>query len=139
MVCGRGTQSILRARRACDTWSSGPSTSPLERGKKRHHFMQKLRRFMLLAAIVAAAGAFYSRLHTPQSTADTSAQQSRGLDSPSDTSGSQHSPFQCDGRAYCSQMTSCAEAKYFLEHCPNVKMDGDHDGVPCERQWCTSG
>jgi hypothetical protein len=44
--------------------------------------------------------------------------------------------FQCDGRVYCSQMTSCAEAKYFLKNCPGVKMDGDNDGIPCERQWC---
>lgn len=46
--------------------------------------------------------------------------------------------FQCDGRQYCSQMTSCEEAKYFLRNCPNTEMDGDHDGVPCESQWCTS-
>jgi hypothetical protein len=45
--------------------------------------------------------------------------------------------FTCDGRMYCSQMTSCAEATYFLQHCPNVKMDGGRrDGVPCESQWC---
>ncbi len=44
--------------------------------------------------------------------------------------------FRCDGRTYCSQMTSCAEATYFLKHCPGVKMDGNHDGVPCEKQWC---
>ena len=44
--------------------------------------------------------------------------------------------FRCDGRQYCSQMTSCAEAKYFLLNCPGVKMDGDHNGVPCEKQWC---
>ena len=44
---------------------------------------------------------------------------------------------QCDGRTMCSQMTSCTEAKYFLAHCPGVKMDGNHDGVPCEMQWCT--
>jgi hypothetical protein len=44
--------------------------------------------------------------------------------------------FACDGRTYCSQMTSCAEAEYFLSHCPGTKMDGDHDGIPCERQWC---
>ncbi len=36
-----------------------------------------------------------------------------------------------------SQMTSCAEATFFLKSCPGVKMDGDHDGVPCEAQWCT--
>ena len=44
--------------------------------------------------------------------------------------------FSCDGRQYCTQMTSCAEAIYFIRHCPNTKMDGDNDGVPCERQWC---
>jgi hypothetical protein len=44
--------------------------------------------------------------------------------------------FACDGRTYCSQMHSCAEAEYFLKNCPGTKMDGNHDGVPCERQWC---
>ena len=44
--------------------------------------------------------------------------------------------FKCDGRKYCSQMTSCAEAKRFLQNCPNTEMDGDGDGVPCESQWC---
>jgi hypothetical protein len=46
------------------------------------------------------------------------------------------SAFKCDGRTYCSQMSSCAEAEYFLAHCPGVKMDGDHDGIPCEEQHC---
>lgn len=45
----------------------------------------------------------------------------------------------CDGRTHCSQMTSCAEATWFLKHCPGVKMDGDRDGVPCEQQWCGVG
>jgi hypothetical protein len=44
--------------------------------------------------------------------------------------------FKCDGRIYCSQMTSCAEATYFLKNCPGTKMDGDNDGIPCESQWC---
>ena len=44
--------------------------------------------------------------------------------------------FKCDARIYCSQMTSCAEATYFLRNCPGTKMDGDNDGIPCERQWC---
>ncbi|MGN0857816.1 MAG: excalibur calcium-binding domain-containing protein, partial [Stenotrophomonas sp.] len=30
----------------------------------------------------------------------------------------------------------CEEARYFLRHCPNTKMDGDGDGVPCEQQLC---
>jgi hypothetical protein len=46
------------------------------------------------------------------------------------------SPFKCDGRTYCSQMTSCAEATYFLKNCPGTKMDGNNDGIPCESQWC---
>jgi hypothetical protein len=45
-------------------------------------------------------------------------------------------PFKCDGRTHCSQMMSCEEATYFLRNCPNVKMDGNNDGVPCEQQWC---
>ncbi|MBS4017032.1 MAG: cold shock domain-containing protein [Dechloromonas sp.] len=44
--------------------------------------------------------------------------------------------FRCDGRQHCSQMTSCAEAEYFLRHCPAVKMDGDGDGRPCETGPC---
>jgi Excalibur calcium-binding domain len=44
--------------------------------------------------------------------------------------------WRCDGRQHCSQMSSCAEAKFFLANCPNTKMDGDHDGIPCEQQWC---
>ena len=43
--------------------------------------------------------------------------------------------FKCDGRQHCSQMHSYEEAKFFLQNCPNVKMDGDLDGVPCERQF----
>jgi hypothetical protein len=46
------------------------------------------------------------------------------------------SSFSCDGRTHCSQMSSCEEATYFIKHCPNTKMDGDNDGVPCESQWC---
>jgi hypothetical protein len=29
-------------------------------------------------------------------------------------------------------MGSRAEAEYFLSNCPDTKMDGDHDGIPCE-------
>jgi cold shock CspA family protein len=44
--------------------------------------------------------------------------------------------FRCDGRTRCAQMTSCEEAAYFLRNCPDTEMDGDGDGIPCERQWC---
>jgi hypothetical protein len=48
----------------------------------------------------------------------------------------QRTHFTCDGRTHCSQMTSCAEAKFFLANCPDVQMDGNSDNEPCERQWC---
>jgi len=44
--------------------------------------------------------------------------------------------FKCDGRTHCSQMTSCEEATFFLNNCAGVQIDGNNDGVPCERQWC---
>jgi len=46
--------------------------------------------------------------------------------------------FRCDGRTRCSQMTSCAEARFFLTNCPGTQMDGDNDGIPCEQQWCNN-
>ncbi len=49
---------------------------------------------------------------------------------------SPQSSFTCDGRTRCSQMTSCAEATFFIQNCSGTEMDGDRDGVPCEKQWC---
>lgn len=43
--------------------------------------------------------------------------------------------FKCDGRIHCSQLSSKTEAKWFLNNCPGTKMDGDHDGDPCEQQF----
>ncbi|PNE01845.1 cold-shock protein [Alcanivorax sp. MD8A] len=46
--------------------------------------------------------------------------------------GTYQQDFRCDGRLHCSQMTSRAEAEFFTKNCPNTKMDGDRDGIPCE-------
>jgi hypothetical protein len=54
------------------------------------------------------------------------------IEMPAETSN-----YRCDGRIHCSQMTSCAEATWFLRNCPGTKMDGDNDGVPCEQQFCS--
>lgn len=40
--------------------------------------------------------------------------------------------FRCDGRRYCSEMTSREEAEFFVKNCPDTAMDGDNDGIPCE-------
>jgi len=49
---------------------------------------------------------------------------------------SNNTAFQCSGKIYCSEMSSCAEAKFYLRNCPGTKMDGNNDGIPCEKQWC---
>jgi len=47
-----------------------------------------------------------------------------------------NSAYRCEGKVYCAEMRSCDEAVFYLRNCPNTKMDGDGDGVPCESQWC---
>jgi cold shock CspA family protein len=47
--------------------------------------------------------------------------------------------YHCDGRKRCTQMTSCEEAKFFLANCPDVEMDANFNGIPCEQMWCTGG
>lgn len=42
------------------------------------------------------------------------------------------SQYSCQGKTYCSQMSSCEEAQFYQSNCSGTKMDGDGDGVPCE-------
>lgn len=39
----------------------------------------------------------------------------------------------CAGKKYCAQMSSCAEAQFYLTQCGLSHMDGDGDGQACER------
>ena len=87
----------------------------------------------LVVVGLVATGVFgYARLQRPAPAADLVPL------SAADAVASPAAAFRCDGRTHCSQMTSCAEAKFFLAHCPGTQMDGNRDGVPCEQQWCTS-
>lgn len=43
--------------------------------------------------------------------------------------------FTCQGKIWCTEMKSYEEAKFYLDNCPGTKMDGDHDGDPCESQF----
>ena len=38
----------------------------------------------------------------------------------------------CGTKKYCSQMTSCEEAKFFYKICRVTTLDGNRDGVPCK-------
>ncbi len=40
--------------------------------------------------------------------------------------------FRCEGKRYCREMRSCAEAHFHLERCGLTRLDGDGDGTPCE-------
>lgn len=33
----------------------------------------------------------------------------------------------------CKDMSSCEEAKFYLQHCGRTRLDGDKDGIPCEK------
>jgi len=45
---------------------------------------------------------------------------------------SNSSGFECGGKTKCGQMSSCAEARFYLEQCGLGRLDRDKDGVPCE-------
>jgi cold shock CspA family protein len=49
----------------------------------------------------------------------------------------QGTEWQCEGKIRCTEMRSCEEAMFYLNNCPDVTIDGDGDGIPCEQQWCT--
>ena len=91
-----------------------------------------MKNLIVLAIVAALAWFAYGRYQA------TVARTSVDVVAPAHASGEPQptSEFSCDGRTHCSQMRSCEEAIYFIQHCPNTKMDGNNDGVPCERQWC---
>lgn len=49
-------------------------------------------------------------------------------------SGGEKSGFDtsCSSKTMCKQMTSCAEAKFYLNSCAMRNLDKNGDGVPCE-------
>ena len=105
-----------------------PTSRPLSsRRTENQGFFGRIIPLVAVIALAFYGYSEYSRRAAPQAAVAVQ---------PGDQIGS--SAFRCDGRTHCSQMTSCDEATFFLRNCPNVQMDGDHDGVPCEQQWCTS-
>lgn len=133
-----GKKKAINVRRPGQSLESRKPSA--ERHRERQERPSMMGRVMTGLLVVAVLGAGYKYL-LPRFTAASEAVPMVGAASSSlasNASSAGVASFRCDGRSYCSQMTSCEEAKYFLQNCPNTEMDGDHDGVPCESQWCTS-
>ncbi len=139
---GKGKKRAVRVRRAgsaASTRAPSPRRAAvrLSRAPKSASPMGKL----IVVALLAAMGWYgYSHYATRLALFGGSAPP---VDAPMPLRllpGSSKLPvpaeFSCDGRRYCSQMTSCREATLFLQNCEGMEMDGNHDGVPCEQQWC---
>ena len=92
-----------------------------------------------VALLLIAGLGWYGYTRYTERTEVTTAEPQRVMSTPAQTAAPEiRSPaFQCDGRKHCSQMSSCSEAKQFLNNCPGMEMDGDNDGIPCEQQLCT--
>jgi len=118
--------------RAIRIMRPGQRTTSNQARNQRHREVKSRSLFRVIAVFaIAAIGAYaYLRLIGPSASTSTSTPR------PGISSVPSSANYQCDGRTMCSQMHSCAEAKYFLRHCPGTKMDGDNDGEPCEQQWC---
>ena len=86
-------------------------------------------KFIYAAVIVAIAAFTFQRLDLGHS---NQTPQTQFTPTPIPTKTTPTQQFTCDGRQHCSQMKSRAEAEFFTKHCPNTKMDGDNDGIPCE-------
>ena len=93
-----------------------------------------MRKFIFVVVIAIFAWGYFKKDVPHRTAADLRrpdpVKESTQIDRQPDSRG--ESQFKCDGREYCSQMNSRAEAEYFLKNCPNTKMDGDKDGIPCE-------
>lgn len=45
----------------------------------------------------------------------------------------QQQGFSCGYKRTCGEMNNCAEAQFYLNQCNARRLDGDKDGIPCEK------
>ena len=98
-----------------------------------------MKKFVILILIAAGGWQFYnsqnSEVKQKVSTVADQILNSSAMETLEKAKLLTQTSFRCDGRQLCSQMGSFEEAMFFLKNCPDTKMDGDHDGIPCERQF----
>lgn len=109
----------------------GPARRPLSDRDRHRSRDSRFGSVVATLLVIAGIGAYaYFRVGAGVTPSDSA------LSGVSSHNAAPSGQYSCDGRTMCSQMTSCAESRYFIRHCPNTQMDGDGDGVPCESQWC---
>ncbi|CDH45488.1 hypothetical protein BN874_2470004 [Candidatus Contendobacter odensis Run_B_J11] len=52
---------------------------------------------------------------------------------PSKPTATASAGWTCEAKITCKQMSSCDEAKFYLTTCGVKRLDGNGDGVPCEK------
>lgn len=117
------------------------SNASIRRNSNRNHRSQANKSpsiFPLLIGLLVMIGVLYTAYDKYQRYQLANQDETTNLISTPDqvNSTAPSSPqFSCDGRQHCTQMGSYEEAVYFINNCPNTKMDGDGDGIPCESQF----
>lgn len=129
-----GQKRAVRVHRPEVSRPSARPSTPAQRSRPARSFFAQVVTVVMLVAVGVYGYAQYSKRADAYAPADSGTSRvlpAAQLTQPALTN------YRCDGRQHCSEMTSCAEATFFLKNCPGVKMDGDNDGVPCEQQLCT--
>ena len=91
-----------------------------------------MKKIIILMLVGLAGGQIYAEQNVPTITNADLEMLNVKTEVVNDSFNFNEEQFECDGRQHCSQMTSRAEAVFFIQNCPNTKMDGDYDGIPCE-------
>jgi len=108
-----------------------PLSEPSRPSRTDNSSQKSLGSFMLVAAILIGISMWiYKKNQSPHSSDSAS-----GLSTESSPVATQAEQFTCAGKRHCGEMTSKAEAQFYLNNCPHEGMDGDGDGSACERQF----
>lgn len=132
---GNGSSRLPPAVTPSKGQSAAPRSRPQPAHRRKGDWRGKLIPLLVLAGLFSIYSRFSADSVSPQ---PASSPTSAGVSAFDSAPPAPTFVRRCDGRQYCSQMTSCEEATWFLQNCPNTKMDGHGrgNGIPCESQWC---
>jgi len=99
--------------------------------KKSNNLLSKLMPIILFIIIIVIYFNNFKTQQLPTSLVDPITENSSNLNNYSN-----RATYSCNGKTHCSEMSSCEEATFYQNNCSGTRMDGDGDGIPCERQLC---